>query len=92
MAAVAARYAGEVNFLGVAGRANDPSSVTQFVQDTGVGNVTHVIDDGGDIWLGFGVPTQPAFAFIDDDGSVQLVVGRQGQESLSEVAERLIAS
>ncbi len=91
MAAVAAQYAGEVNFLGVAGR-GDVSSMQQFLADTGVGNLTHVNDEGGDIWTEFGVPTQPAFAFIDDDGSVQLVIGRQGQESLSEVAERLIAS
>ena len=91
MAAVAAEYAGEVNVLGVAGR-SDASSMQQFLADTGVGNLTHVNDEGGEIWSEFGVPTQPAFAFIDDDGSVQLVIGRQGQQSLSEVAERLIAS
>ena len=91
MAAVAAEYAGEVNFLGVAGR-GQVGEMEQFIADTGVGNVTHVADETGTIWREFGVPTQPAFAFIDDDGSVQLVIGRQGQQSLSEVADRLIAS
>jgi hypothetical protein len=91
VAAVAAEYAGEVNFLGVAGRA-DVGAMEQFLADTGADNLTHVNDESGDIWTGFGVPTQPAFAYIDDDGSVELVVGRQGQQSLSAVAERLSAS
>ena len=91
MAAVAAEYAGEVNFLGIAGR-GEVDAMERFLVETGVSNVTHVNDAGGDIWTAFGVPTQPAFAFIDDDGSVQLVVGRQGQESLSEEADRLLAS
>jgi hypothetical protein len=91
VAAVAADFAGRVNVLGVAGR-GDLSQMQQFVTDTGVGNVTHVVDEGGDIWAGFGVIGQPAFAFVNDDGSVEVVLGRQGVSSLTEAAERLLGS
>ncbi len=91
MAAVAAEYAGEVNFLGVAGR-SDASSMQQFLADTGVGNLTHVNDEGGEIWSEFGVPTQPAFAFIDDDGSVETVITSFGEDGLRERAAALAAA
>ncbi|MEM9713787.1 MAG: redoxin, partial [Actinomycetota bacterium] len=63
-----------------------------FLEDTGVGNMTHVADENGSIWQEFGVTSQPAFAFIDDDGSIQVSLGRQGQESLTAIAEELLAS
>lgn len=91
MAAVAASFAGQVNVLGVGGL-GEISAMEGFVNDTGVSNFTHVADESGDIWSGFGVTGQPAFALIDDDGSVELLLGRQGIESLTAAAESLLGT
>jgi len=63
-----------------------------FVADTGTDGLTHVADESGSIWSDFGVVTQPAYAFVDDDGSVEVVVGALGEAALTERMTDLAAS
>jgi len=60
--------------------------VTEFE----VGDFDHVIDDAGDIWSFYGIFTQPSFAFINDDGEVQVFLGAMGQEGLSRLIEEAL--
>lgn len=88
VADVAAALDGEVTFLGVAGLGEVPD-MDAFVSDTGTGGFTHLVDDDGSLWQRFGVSYQPAYAFIDSDGTVDVLVGALGPEELSERAEAL---
>jgi thiol-disulfide isomerase/thioredoxin len=91
VAQVAERYASQVNLIGVPGR-GELDEMVGFVDDTGTGSLTHVPDLNGDIWSAFGVYGQPAFAFIDDDGSVEVFIGGLGGDALAERIDQLIAT
>ena len=71
-----------VRVVGVAGRGEVPE-MEAFVSDTDTGGIEHVVDDDGSIWRSFGVTSQPAFAFIDADGTVvDVQVGALGEDDL----------
>jgi hypothetical protein len=90
VAAVAAEYEGRVAFLGVPGRGDVPE-MQEFVADTGTGELTHVVDADGALWQRFGVVAQPAFAFVDADGTVETFAGSLDPESLRQAADELLA-
>ncbi len=79
--AVAKEYAGKVEIIGVAGRGT-VEEMKGFVADTGTGELTHITDTSGAIWQQYGIVTQPAFAFISQDGSTETFVGAIGTEEL----------
>jgi thiol-disulfide isomerase/thioredoxin len=81
--AAAEAFAGDVDVIGVAGR-GEVSEMQAFVDDTGTAGLSHVIDADGSIWSAFGVFAQPAFAFVDDTGSVDVFVGALGEKALTE--------
>lgn len=81
--ASAAALNGSVEVIGVAGRGAVPE-MKGFVTDTGTDGLTHVVDADGKIWSAYGVFAQPAYAFIDDSGSVEVVVGALGEKALTE--------
>lgn len=81
---------GSVEVIGVAGRGEVPE-MQGFVDDTGTGELQHIVDDDGSIWTGFGVAAQPAFAFVDDSGEVEVFVGALGKEALLERMRELAA-
>lgn len=87
----AAEFDGSVEVIGVAGR-GELAEMEQFVDDTGTGGLQHMVDDDGAIWSQFGVAAQPAFAFIDDNGEVELFVGALGREALTERMQALAAA
>ena len=87
----AAQFDGSVEVIGVAGRGEVPE-MEQFLEDTGTGGLDHVVDGDGSIWTQFGVAAQPAFAFIDDSGEVEVFVGALGREALTERMQALAAS
>lgn len=91
VAEVAERYGSQVNIIGVPGR-GELDEMVDFVDDTGTGAMTHVADLDGAIWSAFGVYGQPAFAFIDDDGSVEVFIGGLGGDALAERIDQLIAT
>ncbi len=47
------------------------------------------MDDNGDVWREFGIRTQPAFIFIDDDGTLDTHVGALGLSALQERLDAL---
>ncbi len=81
--AAAAAVDGKVEVVGVAGRGEVPA-MERFVSDTGTGGLTHVVDGDGSIWSSYRVFAQPAYAFIDDDGTVEVFVGALGEDALVE--------
>jgi thiol-disulfide isomerase/thioredoxin len=81
--AAAEDYEGRVEVVGVAGRGQIPE-MEAFVSDTGTEALTHLVDADGAIWSQFGVFAQPAFAFIDADGTVDVHVGTLGERALRE--------
>lgn len=85
--AVGLDYESRVELVGVAGR-GEPSSMEDFVSDTGMERFRHVVDGDGSVWSAYGVAQQPAFAFLDDTGSVEVV---QGTLPAEELATRLSA-
>ncbi|MEO6414044.1 MAG: redoxin domain-containing protein [Pedococcus sp.] len=81
VAKIAAEFAGQVEFVGVAGL-DTVSAMTRFVQQTGTGDFTHLADTNGTIWREYGVAVQPAFAFINSDGRADVRVGSLGEAAL----------
>ncbi|WP_300009035.1 hypothetical protein [Pseudonocardia sp.] len=89
MAAVAAEYEGRVRFVGVPGR-GELADMRGFVADTGTGALTHVVDEDGALWQGFGVVAQPAFADIAADGTVTVSRGGRDVDELRAAADALL--
>lgn len=58
-----------VEFIGIAGRSDDLAEMDEFLEWTGTGGVTHIVDIDGSIWEGFSVALQPAFYFVNQDGT-----------------------
>ena len=84
-------FVGQVNVVGVAGR-DDLSPMQNFVTGNGVDAFPHLADLEGDVWQAFGVGSQPAFAFINDDGTVEIVIGAMGVDGLTERMTALAAT
>ncbi|GIU89788.1 MAG: thiol:disulfide interchange protein [Acidimicrobiia bacterium] len=91
VAALARRRAGEVTFVGVAGR-DELDAMREFVDETGTGSFTHVADLDGSVWSAFGVYGQPAYAFVDDTGGIEVFVGGLGGDALAERIDELLAT
>ncbi len=79
---VAARFAGRVPFIGVAGLGTVPE-MRSFITDTHTGSMTHVADTTGAVWRQDHVVTQPSFVFVWPDGRSDLVVGAMDEATLS---------
>ena len=67
------------------------AAMEAFVAEHGVDAFPHTIDDDGSIWERFDVRLQPAFAFIDDDGTITLHRGALGTEGIASQIEALQA-
>lgn len=87
----AAEFDGSVEVIGVAGR-GAVSEMEQFVADTGTAGLDHMVDGDGAIWSQFGVVAQPGFAFINDNGEVEVFLGALGREALVERMRALAAT
>ena len=88
VAAVAADLQGQVALIGVPGR-GPVADMRSFVRDTGTGDLQHLVDVDGSLWQRFGVVSQPSFAFVGADGSVELFGGALGAEELRARASAL---
>ncbi|GAB3112080.1 hypothetical protein GCM10027160_13710 [Streptomyces calidiresistens] len=75
-----------VTFLGVSGHGG-PEEDAEFVADRDLAEFTHARDIDGSVWSAFGVASQPAFAFVSADGTVETVPGAlSGDELDSRIA------
>jgi thiol-disulfide isomerase/thioredoxin len=83
VAAAQAEFGDRINFVGIAGR-GPVADMARFVSDTGVGGFEHVVDADGGVWSGFKVLSQPAFAFVHPDGTIEMVNGSLDADGLSE--------
>lgn len=88
MAAVAAELDGQVNFIGVGG-GDGASAMQGFVDEFDVGFFPQIADESGAVWSSFGVTGQPSFAFINDDGSIELHRGGLSEDGIRAAAEAL---
>ncbi len=88
VATIADEFDGEVTFLGVPGL-GEVKDMQAFVQETGIAGFEHVIDDDGQLWQRFGVAAQPAFVFIDRDGTAELHAGGLDAAELRRVTDDL---
>jgi thiol-disulfide isomerase/thioredoxin len=84
-------YGDKVTFVGMPGRGRT-AEMRQFVKDTGLSGFPQAIDTKGGLWSGFGVTAQPAFAFIDDSGKIDVVPGTLSEGDLGDRIEALTAS
>lgn len=82
------RFGDRVRFVGVPGLGKVPD-MQRFVADTGLGGFPHVVDADGSLWERFGVPAQPAFAFVGADGTVEVSVGKLSVADLAARLDRL---
>jgi peroxiredoxin len=78
-----------VQFVGVAW-AGDDASMQAFVDRHGL-TFPQVNDDAGEVFARFNVPYQPAWAFVDAAGEVEVVHGALGEEDLAAKVQALAA-
>ena len=83
-------YGEQVNIIGVAGR-DTLADMQGFVDEFGVDGFEHIADESVAIWAEYGITSQPAFAFIDDSGSVETVISALGRDGLAERIDALLA-
>nr|WP_040692314.1 redoxin domain-containing protein [Nocardiopsis lucentensis] len=77
------RFDGQVEFVGVAGR-GEVDEMQRFTADTSTDGLTHIVDEDGAVWSGFGVASQPAFAFLRPDGTFTTVTGTLAEDDLDD--------
>ncbi len=88
LAKVANELDGSVEVVGVAALGSIDEMKT-FVSDTGIENFTQLADPDAEVWSIFGVASQPAFAFISADGSIEVVQGSLDEDAILERAATL---
>ncbi len=71
--AAAQKWAGEVDFVGVAWHGSD-DEFRGFIAEHGL-TFPQLSDDAGEIYDRFEVPAQPALAVVDSDGEVTTLFG-----------------
>jgi hypothetical protein len=77
-----------VTFIGVPGH-DSQDAMQAFVDEYGLGFIQATTEDGS-LWTRFGVAYQPAWVFIDDDGSSTVVPYELPQAELEGALDRLI--
>ena len=75
----------------MAGKSDQPA-MEAFVNDLGVDEFPHLIDEDGSLWEQFDIRIQPAFAFIDDDGTITVHTGSLGPDGLASQIDALKAT
>jgi thiol-disulfide isomerase/thioredoxin len=88
LAEVATELDGSVDVVGVAALGST-EEMNAFVSDTGISNFTQLADPNAEVWSVFGVASQPAFAFISADGSIDIVQGSLGKDEILQRAADL---
>jgi len=85
------QFEGRAQIIGVASR-DTIEQIEAFVADTGVDTFPHAADIDGDVWAFYGIGSQPAFVFINDDGTFDTRLGSLDEDGLTERVEQLLAT
>ena len=85
------QFEGRAQIIGVASR-DTIEQIEAFVADTGVDTFPHAADISGDVWEFYGIGSQPAFVFINDDGTFDTRLGSLDEDGLTERVEQLLVS
>ncbi len=80
-----------VKMYGVPGK-SDQAGMEKFVDDYGLGDVVQIVDADGSLWANFGVPSQPAYALINDNGEITTIQGSLGFQGILDAANSLLDS
>ena len=81
-------YADKVTFLGVPG--NDGVDAMQEFVDRYDLPFEQAVTEDGSLWGHFGVAYQPAWVFVDDDGTTTVVPYELPESELTSTLDRLI--
>jgi peroxiredoxin len=87
--AAAQRWAGKVQFIGVAWYGDD-SSFQGFIDKYGL-TFPQISDNGGEVFARFDVPYQPAMAVIDKSGVVNVSLGAVEKDTLDAALAAAVA-
>lgn len=68
------RHGDQITFVGMAGHDTDQAH-RSFVEEHGLGDMLHVVDEDGSLWSHYGISYQPAWVFIAEDGTTNVVAG-----------------
>lgn len=79
-----------MQFIGIAGQ-DDAAAIADFVEDFGLGGFEHIADTRSEIWEAFGVNAQPAYVFINDDGTIARQIGAMEDEVFQDALQQLTA-
>lgn len=79
---VAEEHGDDVTFVGIPGK-GEVSEMKKFVADHELDGFDHAVDSDGSLWSTFGVAAQPATAFIDKTGKVDVVPGTISEADLN---------
>jgi thiol-disulfide isomerase/thioredoxin len=79
-----------VLFVGVAAQ-DQASAMQKFVDTYPVKGFTHLADTDGAVWAKFGVTYQPAYAFINPDGGIDVAKASLSEAELTERVRALPA-
>jgi peroxiredoxin len=77
-----------IQFLGLGGR-DSVEEMQSFVDRHGLDGFDHLVDGDGALWERFGITNQPAWVFVDDDGTARTVAGSLDEAGLREELQTL---
>jgi len=80
-----------VQFIGIAGQDSE-EAIAAFVEDFGLDGFDHIADTNSEIWRAFGVNAQPAYVFINDDGTLARQIGAMEDDVFHEALRLLTAN
>lgn len=80
-----------MQFIGIAGQ-DDAAAIADFVDEFGLGGFEHIADTRSEIWQAFGVNAQPAYVFINNDGTIARQIGAMDDEAFLLALEQLTAN
>lgn len=81
--AAAQRWAGKVNFVGVAWTGSE-DEFQGFIDRYSL-SFPQISDDPGDVFARFGIAAQPAMAIVLPDGEVQTIMGAADDDLLDSI-------
>ena len=76
-----------MTIVGIAWHGSD-ADMQDFVQRHGI-TFANMIDDDGDLFARFQVPVQPAWVFVDADGTADTSLGAMNEEVLGQALSDL---